>query len=185
MLSTSTAKTTTDLQQILDLQEENLINNISDMEMKSEGFVTMHHSMGVLKQMHDLSPSIIIKDNNKIVAYALVMLRECRQLFPPLEPMFAVFDNLKWNNKPMNDQRFYAIGQICIARSYRGQGLFEMLYEGHKKRFCDQFDFIVTEISTRNPRSLRAHERVGFKTIHIYKDELDEWAVVLWDWKKN
>ena len=183
MLSTGITITTSDLQQILDLQEENLIKNISDNEMKSEGFVTMHHSMDVLQKMHDLSPSIIIKDKNKIVAYALVMLRECRKLFPPLEPMFVVFDHLKWNNKPLNDQRFYAIGQICIARGYRGQGLFEMLYEGHKKRLSNEFDFTITEISTRNPRSLRAHERIGFKTIHNYKDELDDWAVVLWDWK--
>ena len=183
MLSTGTTITTTDLQQILDLQYENLVNNITDVEMKSEGFVTMHHSMGVLQQMHDLSPSVIIKDQNKIVAYALVMLRECRQLFPPLEPMFAEFDHLKWNNKPLNDQRFYVIGQICIAKGYRGKGLFEMLYEGHKKKFSNQFDFIVTEISIRNPRSLRAHERIGFNTIHTYKDELEEWAVVLWDWK--
>lgn len=183
MLSTGITITSTDLQQILDLQEVNLINNITDTEMKSEGFVTMHHSMEVLQKMQDLSPSIIVKDKNKIVAYALVMFRECRQLFPPLEPMFAVFDHLKWNDKALNDQFFYVMGQICIAKGYRGQGLFEMLYEGHKKKFSDQFDFILTEISTRNYRSLRAHKRVGFKTIHNYKDELDEWEVVLWDWK--
>jgi hypothetical protein len=183
MLSTGTTITTTDLQQILDLQYENLVNNITDVEMKSEGFVTMHHSMDVLQQMHNLSPGIVIKDKDKIVAYALVMLRECRQLVPPLEPMFKIFDHLLWNNKPLNVQHFYVIGQICIAKGYRGQGLFEMLYEGHKKRFSKQFDFIVTEISTRNHRSMRAHERIGFKTIHIYEDALDQWAIVLWDWK--
>lgn len=183
MLSTGTVITSSDLQQILDLQEINLINNISDTEIKSEGFVTMHHTMEVLQKMHDLSPSIVIKDENKIVGYALVMLRECRQLVPGLESMFAIFDHLQWNNKPLNDQRFYVMGQICISKEYRGKGLFEMLYEGHKKKFSNDFDCIITEISMRNPRSLRAHERVGFKTVHTHKDELDEWAIVLWDWK--
>ena len=39
--------------------------------------------------MHDLAPAVIIKDNDQVVAYALTMLRECRQLIPDLEPMFC------------------------------------------------------------------------------------------------
>jgi hypothetical protein len=172
-----------DLQQILQLQQENLIRNIDAAEMKSQGFVTLEHSLEVLQQMHALAPSIIIKDDNKVVAYALVELRECRQLMPSLEPMFALLDHLQWKNKPVNDYSFYTMGQICIAKDYRGQGLFEKLYEQHKIIYQPRFDLLVTEISTRNHRSLRAHERVGFQTIHTHRDELDEWAVVVWDWR--
>ena len=173
---------TDELHQILELQQCNLIRNIDQHEMNSQGFVTMEHTFDVLKQMHDLSPSVIIKDGNKVAGYALTMLRECRELFPPLEPMFANFDILQWKSKPLNDYSFYAMGQICIGKEYRGKGLFEELYNGHKKFYGGQFDFIITEVSTRNYRSLRAHEKVGFKTIHTYRDELDEWSVVIWDW---
>ncbi len=75
------------------------------------------------------------------------------------------------------------MGQICIAKVYRGQGLFEQLYNYHKEIYQPQFDLFVTEISTRNHRSLRAHEKVGFKTIHTHRDNLDEWRVVAWDWR--
>ncbi len=171
-----------ELKQILHLQKENLRQHVSEEEMKSQGFVTLHHDLNALRQMHDLAPSVIIKDKDIVVAYALTMLRECRLLTPDLEPMFALLDQLSWHNKPLNDHRFYVMGQVCIAKAYRGQGLFDALFRHHKKIYQSQFDLFITEIATRNIRSMRAHERVGFKTIHVHRDELDEWAVVGWDW---
>jgi GNAT superfamily N-acetyltransferase len=150
--------------------------------MKSQGFVTLHHDLATLEQMHRLAPSVIIKDDNIVVAYALTMLQECRQLMPHLEPMFSLFDKLRWNNKPLNDYSFYVMGQICIAKEYRSKGLFEKLYQHHKKVYQTKFNLCVTEISSRNHRSLRAHQKIGFKVIHTHTDKLDEWVVVGWDW---
>ncbi|HEY6505502.1 MAG TPA: GNAT family N-acetyltransferase [Chitinophagaceae bacterium] len=171
-----------ELQQILQLQQENLLPNITESEMQSQGFVTLHHDIATLEQMHELAPSIIIKEDNKVIAYALTMLCECRSVVPDLEPMFALLDELNWNGWPLNSYRFYVMGQVCVAKAYRGRGLFEMLYAHHKKIYRQQFDLFVTEISSRNHRSLRAHEKVGFKTIHTHLDKLDEWQVVAWDW---
>lgn len=187
MLSATTVSSAIELQQILDLQKKYLLSNIDTDEMKSQGFLTVQHSPILLSQMHSLAPSIIVKDGDEVVAYALVMLRECRDLVPELMPMFSTFDNLEYHRlgyqgKPLMDHSFYVMGQICVAKEYRGQGLFDMLYQKHRAVYQPQFDFIVTEIATRNTRSMRAHERVGFKTIHTYRDDLDHWAVVLWDW---
>lgn len=182
MVRPTLVSTIEELQQILQLQQENHIQNIDESEMQSQGFVTLHHDLATLEQMHQIAPSVIIKDNDEVVAYALTMLRECRQLIPDLEPMFALLDSLNWKNKPLTNFSFYVMGQVCIAKKYRGQGLFEQLYAHHKKVYQSQFDLFVTEISTRNHRSLRAHEKVGFKTIYTHRDSLDEWAVVAWDW---
>jgi ribosomal protein S18 acetylase RimI-like enzyme len=182
MLLPSLTSSQLELQQILLLQEENLVKHIDETEMKSQGFVTLRHDLIILEQMHSLAPSVIIKDDDKVVAYALTMLQECRQLIPDLEPMFALLDKLSWNSKSLTDHSFYVMGQICVAKAYRGQGLFDDLYKHHKKIYHPKFDLIITEIATRNQRSIRAHERVGFKTIHTHQDELDEWAVVGWDW---
>ena len=182
MLYATLVANTEELQQILQLQQQNFIENIDEEEMRSQGFVTLHHDPATLEQMHRLAPGVIIKDDNRVVAYALTMLKECRQLMPDLEPMFALFDQLSWDNRPLNSFRFYVMGQVCIAKKYRGQGLFEQLYEHHKKVYQSRFDLFVTEISTRNHRSLRAHEKIGFKTIYTHKDLLDEWVIVAWDW---
>jgi ribosomal protein S18 acetylase RimI-like enzyme len=182
MLTATITSNTDDLRQILSLQERNLIRNLTKDEMKSDGFVTINHSLQMLQQMHNMAPSIIIKDGNRIVAYALTMLREFSTLVPELEPMFEKFESLQWNNRPLNEYPYYVMGQICVDKAYRGKGLFDALYQKHKEVFSSQFDLLVTEIATRNHRSINAHKRVGFMTINTFRDETDEWNVVAWDW---
>ena len=183
MVKMTTVSTAAELEQILDCKTRTLPGTSSNTEMETQGFVTMIHDLNVLQQMHNLAPSIIAKENERVAGYALVMLRECRQLFPPLEPMFASFDDLTFDGRPLNDYRFYVMGQVCIDKQYRRTGLFDALYQKHREIYSNEYDFILTEVSMRNGRSLRAHERVGFQTINIYKDEIDEWAVILWDWQ--
>ena len=74
------------------------------------------------------------------------------------------------------------MGQICIHKNYRGQGLFDALYQKHRTLHETEFDCLITSISTRNHRSLRAHERVGFKILNTYKETTEEWVTVVWDW---
>lgn len=182
METVTITRNTTDLEQILELQQCNLVKKLSTAEWQDQGFVTVEHTKETLTQMHDLAPHIIIKDNDRVVAYALTMLRECREIIPELIPMFDNIDKLEWKGKPLNEYSFYVMGQVCIDKAYRGKGLFDTLYQHHKEVYSPRFDLLVTEIATRNTRSMRAHERVGFKTINVHKDHLDEWAVVVWDW---
>ena len=76
----------------------------------------------------------------------------------------------------------YSEWKIHLAKEYRGKGIFEMLYQQHKRSYSEKYDLLVTKISTNNHRSLKAHEKVGFETVTIEKDNLDEWVVVVWDW---
>ncbi|MBC7948894.1 MAG: GNAT family N-acetyltransferase [Chitinophagaceae bacterium] len=183
MLRATLSATTKDLQEIIDLQEANLLDNLPAGESESQGFVTLHHDMETLEQMHEQAPHVIIKEKNKVVGYALTMVPECRWLIPELEPMFVLIDSLKWKQEPISELGFYVMGQICIEATWRGKGLFDLLYKHHKKVFSSRFPLLITEVSTSNPRSLRAHERVGFKPIHTHRDNLDEWRVIGWDWR--
>lgn len=183
MLNVTITSGTQDLQKILKLQKQNLIRNLSKEEIQSQGFVTVDHSLEMLEKMHQLAPSVIIKDQEQVVAYALTMLCECKDLVPELESMFERLETLQWKNKQLNAYSYYTMGQICIDKAYRGQGLFDQLYNKHKEVYQSKFDFILTEVATRNLRSLNAHKRIGFETINRYIDELDEWEVIIWDWK--
>ncbi|MDC0711955.1 GNAT family N-acetyltransferase [Stigmatella sp. ncwal1] len=173
-----------DLEQILALQRKNLSLALSPDEVASQGFVTVQHDLDTLKQMHALAPSIVVREGEAIVAYALTMFRECRALCPVLEPMFQLFETLEYGGRPLTDWRFYVMGQVCVDKAHRGQGLFDMLYQKHRELYRPRFDLLLTEVATRNRRSLRAHERVGFKTLHTYRDAVDEWALILWDWQE-
>lgn len=182
MITATVVSSTNELQQIIDLQRKNLKQHISEEEKNQQGFLTMEFSMPMIQRLHDLAPSVIIKDADKIIAFAIVLLQEGRNAYPDLEPMFQNFENLEWKNKSLKEYRFYVMGQICIAKEYRGKGFFDMLYKKHKELYKDKFDFIITEISASNYRSLNAHKRVGFKKINTFRDKIDEWDVVIWDW---
>jgi GNAT superfamily N-acetyltransferase len=166
-----------ELEQILDLQRANLARNLSQEEIAEQGFVTVEHTVDLLKRMHALAPSIIARDGNRLAGYALVMPIECRSFLPILEPMFVRLDQLK-----MLQQRFYVMGQICIAKPWRGHGIFDLLYRAHRHHLRTRYDFSVTEVSMRNTRSMRAHRRIGFVEIDRYQDATDEWALLRWDW---
>lgn len=169
-----------DLQRILDLQRENLAANIDGDDLRAQGFVTATHSLQSLQQMHELGPSIIAKSGDHLAGYALTMLVEARRCVPILDPMFQLLEQLTWRGRPLRQVLHYVMGQVCIAKPHRGQGLFDALYQGHQAHYRDRFELLATEVSARNPRSLRAHERVGFETLHTYRDEVDEWVVIGW-----
>jgi ribosomal protein S18 acetylase RimI-like enzyme len=171
-----------DVRQVLDLQQVNLSTKVSADVAASQGFVTVQHNFDLLKQMNEAIPQVIAKDGNQVVGYALVMLPAFQDLIPVLKPMFVLFDSLDFRGKKISEYRYYVMGQICVAEGYRGVGIFDGLYQHHRELYRMQFDFVATEIASRNTRSIRAHERVGFKTIHTFQDETDHWEIVVWDW---
>jgi hypothetical protein len=49
MLRATITSKTEELKQILQLQAENLLQNIDEAEMQSQGFVTLHHDLATLQ----------------------------------------------------------------------------------------------------------------------------------------
>ena len=183
MLHSKTVSDIKELEQILALQKKFLRGKTSVEEEKENGFLTVEHTLDLLQKMDSLEHSIIVKDENDLAGYALTMPKECAAIIQELIPMFKNFDKIIYCGKPISDYLFYVMGQICVNKKYRGQGVFEMLYQKHKEIFQHKYDFIITEISTSNHRSLRAHTKTGFKIINTYKDAIDKWNVVIWNWK--
>jgi len=172
MLQAGKVNTETELQQILDLQRQNLRGVHHESVEKEQGFVTVIHNLSILQQMHAVEPSIIVKDDGILAGYALTMTKECSTLVPELFSLFAGMEKLIYRGKPLVQYHFYIMGQVCVASNYRGQGVFDMLYKKHKEVFGHKYDFVITDISTRNTRSLRAHERCRFEQIKSYVDQL-------------
>jgi ribosomal protein S18 acetylase RimI-like enzyme len=165
-----------ELSQIIELQRANLGASVSSDEAREQGFVTLVHTLDILKKMHAFAPSVVAKDGDRVVGYALTMTSECRPLLPMIDPLFVMIEQLKLPS-------FYVMGQVCVAKSHRGSGVFDALYSEHRAQYSKKFDCIVTEIATRNTRSMRAHERVGFEVVKQYEHANDEWAIVVWRWR--
>lgn len=179
-LSYQSAKSEQDLQGILDLQLKNHLGSITAI---NDGFLFVRHNLKVLTKMQGFAPQVICKDADEVVAYTLAMTADCKNDVPELIPMFEVFGQIPFRGKLVSDFRYIVVGQVCVGQNHRGLGVFDNMYAIYRDTFKDAFDFAITEISLRNPRSIRAHERVGFRDIHQYTDPSGEnWSIVVWEW---
>ncbi|WP_419212906.1 GNAT family N-acetyltransferase [Maribacter sp. X9] len=170
-LKFTTTTTSDELLQILTLQQMNLKSAISELEMANEGFVTVEHDYKLLKRMNDVCPHILAKDGDKVVGYALSMDPSFGQEILVLQPMF---DELKKRN--IID--FLAMGQICVAKTHRKQGIFRGLYEEMKKNSFPKYEYIITEVDATNSRSLGAHLAIGFDKICTYHSLGQDWELI-------
>ena len=175
------ASTSDHLKGISTLQARNLKQVLSENTALKEGFVTMDYGLPLLARMNSYEPQIIAVDNEAVVGYALATVRQLKNEIPLLTPMFDLIERLEYQERKISDYRFYVMGQVCIEKSYRGKGVFKKLYDKHKEVFSKNYDLCITEVSRRNPRSIRAHEKVGFQTIHRYTDHMDDWLVLVLD----
>lgn len=186
MIVYTTSTTNEEILQIIELQKNNLPQNLTEEQINSQGFVSVIHSFDVLKKMNDIEQSIIAKDDGRVIGYLLAMTRKSKNDIPVLIPMFNAFDNVVYSNKKIAEYKYIVVGQVCIAEGWRGQGILDDCYTEYKNHFRNKYDFAITEIMNKNKRSMKAHSRIGFETIHTYPDaEGDEWNIVLWDWRNE
>ena len=183
MIVYTTAADDGDLLGILALQRRNLPENLELSEIQSQGFVTVVHPVDVLQSMNRIERSVIAKDNDRVVAYLLAMTSASRYELPVLVPMFTVFENILLHGKPLASYNYIVVGQVCVDKDYRGQGVLDKCYAFYTTCFSEKYDFAVTEIASSNLRSIRAHLRIGFKAIHEYTaPDGESWTIVVLVW---
>ena len=183
MIRYTTAQATEDLQQILHLQRQNLAATLPEEEMRQQGFVTVVHRLEDLEQMTSIEPHIIAKEGEKVIAYLLAMTEASKEDIPVLKPMFAVFQDLSFAGKSLTQYQYMVVGQVCVDKAYRGQGVLDRCYEFYRETFQPHYDFAITEIDALNGRSLAAHKRIGFQELNrFHSPDGTEWVIVIWDW---
>jgi GNAT superfamily N-acetyltransferase len=175
-----------DLPGILSLHKANHISSISASEAEREGFVTALYSLEELTAMNIDTCAIIAKDSltNRVVGYALAVDKQSKLAkdHSLLGPLIAMIDQIEYCGVPLARQPYIVVGQFCIAKGYRGMGIAARIYEAFRRRYMKQFRFCVTDISARNPRSLKAHLKAGFQVLQRFTEsDGSSWDIVLYD----
>jgi hypothetical protein len=172
-----------ELEGIKKLQENNLRRSLSDEEAASQGFVTAEYTMDFLRLMHEQSPSVIAKDEDEVVGYALVALKSVRHRHELLGDLFNTIDKISYRNQLLEQANYVVVGQLCVSKNYRGLGLVRQMYQYFKSCLSGTFDYCITDVAQDNPRSLNAHLKCGFQVIDTLQYGGLGWDIVLWDWK--
>lgn len=178
------ARNEADFEQILILQSANLPEVVAKEDVSTQGFVTLRHDVALLKKMNEPYPHIVARDEEKIVGYALIMLRKFEEGIPDLAPMFERINIRSYQGLPLDKANYFIMGQVCVEHAYRGQGLFRSLYETMRAQLAPHFDYMITEVSQSNLRSRKAHLQVGCQILEEYTSEFDGkgWTIFIWDW---
>ena len=173
-------RTSTDkeLHQILKLQKENLSLSLSNEEKQNEGFVTVNHTFEVLKRMNDKCAHCIVKHENKVIGYVLCMLNEFRNDVPELIAMFDYMDGIV-ESKELAKLKYFIMGQVCVDKRFRGQGVFRGLYSFLESELGKDYDAVITEVSARNRRSSEAHKAVGFELLDKHTEDNEDWELII------
>lgn len=172
-----------ELQGIRDLQEANLPKNLSPEEAAEEGFVTAAYTVDFLRTMHEAHPSVIAKDGDRVVGYALVATQAVRHRHDLLNGLFNEIDRIIYKGRPIKERNYVVVGQLCVGKGYRAMGLAKKMYDHYRDRLSHEFDSCLTDVVQSNVRSLRAHEKTGFQVVGTLEYGGVGWDVVMWDWE--
>ena len=178
--------TTTDreIQGIRDLQEANLKENIALEKRSVDGFLTAEYSLDFLKAMNKSTPAIIAKQSGEVVGYALATNRSLLGQHPLLKDLSIQINKIPFGDKAIGDFDYLVVGQLCVAKQVRGQGLAQRLYAHFKTTYQEQYPFSVTDVDQGNLASLKTHLKVGFQVVSTLQYGNSNWHVVIWDWKR-
>lgn len=169
---------------IKDLQIRNHKSILTQEEMASQGFVTAEYSIDFLKKMNAAEPSIIaIDSNNQVVGYAIASPKSIKGYHGFLDELFITADELMIEGTPVKDLNYILIGQLCVAKKHRGQGLVTAMYDYFRKVLSADYDCVITDVDVENPRSLKAHLKAGFQILETKTYGGLRWNVVFQDWR--
>jgi predicted GNAT superfamily acetyltransferase len=93
-----------------------------------------------------------------------------------LKPMF------KQINQYYSEPNYMIMGQVCVDKEYRNQGVFRGLYTKMKDLILPKYDAIITEVDLKNRRSLDAHHAIGFKMLSRYSFHKTDWELIHLRW---
>ncbi len=180
------ARKKTELKQIIELQKKNHLEAVSEHTAQDQGFVTAVHTYDVLEAMNSAAASVIAKDGTRVVGYALTMKREFANDVPALTELFERQDNAIHHGQRLGDQQYLVMGQVCVAEEARGKKVVDRMYKYMRSCYSLHYPYLVTAIDARNARSIRVHERIGFKLLDrfIGEESGKDWMLVIWDWRR-
>ena len=177
------AATDDDIAGILALQSAVHRANVDEVTAAREGFVSWRHTSEILRRMNGPVPHTVALDGaGSVVGYALSMDPRYRTLMPEADAFVHTVGQLSWRGSPINGLRFLCMGQIAVARAFRGRGAFRGLYAAWFDAMTPHYDLGVTEIAVANARSMAAHAAVGWEEIGRHVDASGiTWSVVAKD----
>ncbi|SRR5581483_2307128 len=145
-----------DYAQILRLQSENYIANLSEAE-RAQGFLSAQFSAAQTARIAEDLGTMVAVVEDQVAGFLCAFRKEFETGSPVIAEMLRCYDRLNFEGRPLSAFESYIYGPVCIGRDYRGAGLLRGLYEAQKSDLAGKYDIGVAFVARSNPHSLSAH----------------------------
>jgi hypothetical protein len=170
---------------IKSLQQANLMTILPAEEMDREGFVTAEYTLDFLDIMHRSCPSIIAKEKEEVVGYAIATTKSVAHQHPLLADLVNFIDSRSYDGQFLREADYIVVGQLCVAKGFRGQGIVQRMYSFFRDQLSDKYQYCLTDVAIKNPRSLKAHLKSGFTALDTLEFNAAGYTLVIWDWNRK
>ena len=189
-----------DFEQVLVLQQQNLLLNISPkippnppfvkggtrspfplmMGGISEGFLSTAYTLEQFQGMNDSMAVVVCVENGQVLGYFCLSQVGFFQSLPHPFPkkMIEHCAEVIYQDRPLSQYSYFIANPICIEKEYRGQDLYFNLCKKSCEYIPKTYDFGIAFISKKNHRSLGAGKKISLETIGEFTvQEEDFWLL--------
>lgn len=157
-----------DIAAVEELQKKYHVDTISD-EDRPDGFVTTLFTREQFKKLIEEENGLALAcDGDKIVGYAMAASWDYWSDWPLFEHMIEDLPNTKYLGQTLSTENSYQYGPIAVDSDYRGGDVFPNLFEFSRQQMKDRYPILLTFINKINPRSYRAHEKLGLDIVQEF-----------------
>lgn len=145
--------------EVLELHYKYQVDSISE-EDKKDGFITTAFTESHLTRLIEEENGLFIAlKDGQIVAYAMSASWSFWCQWPMFQFMVENLHDSKLTNNELTVNNSYQYGPVCVDKSVRGEGVFELVFNFALNQMSSRYPFMVTFINKINLRSYEAHTR--------------------------
>ena len=150
-----------DYAQIVMMQNENLNTVLTAEEKASGGFLSVPLKAEDFQVMNKEIAVVVASSGKEVVAYHCASSCQYYQSVPLCACMMERFANVLYEGKPLVHYTCFVVGPMCIAKNYRGKGIYLKLWQELTKHISAGLEMAVGPASEANPRALHAHTQIA------------------------
>lgn len=169
-----------DLPAIRKLQQESHFSALNESEKAKEGFISLETPPELLERIRQKTGIVCaVDENGLLIGYIIPLPIEFGREIPFLTNFLDRVDNLTYQGQKMTNENSLIGGQICVRRGFKGKGIIESMGKSFTDLLKGKYQYVFTEISAENPRSLHANTtKMGMEILQKYTDEGKDWYIV-------
>lgn len=171
--------TAEDISQIIDLQIKHHVQNVPREQKEKNGFVTLLTTSSILLECIGLRLIFVAIDESiaedNIIGYIIMMRPFTANKIEFLKPLIEEISErasgmTEYSRTLLKDWRNYLIlAQVLVLPVYAGKKIGTQLFSNAERRAKEfSVHYILTEVSSANPSSIKFHYSLGFVNSHSY-----------------